>query len=260
MHEGGRRVFHSRKVDVARRLAASAPDLKPGKASIYSLIDGGRRIDRFAVAPHPLVPAFAKQPVSLLDHGLALGPHLRRLRGQDVRHRTCLAELFCQSLAIAARQGGGVILRGHPDLQALRDRIACGTGYDASNAGQQPSSCAAGRCCRATAAPRPSKARCHQTIGLHRRSGFPRSVRSDGTRCAGRGVESRKDAAVACRLRSRRREGLSGPIPNIPPGAAHPGLPWSGLVYGQLQRPVFPSALESAYASSRVDRSFRIRT
>ncbi|MGY4363941.1 putative phosphodiesterase [Bradyrhizobium sp. LB1.3] len=37
-------MFHSRKVDVAW---ARAPDLEPGKAPIYSLIDGGRRIDRF---------------------------------------------------------------------------------------------------------------------------------------------------------------------------------------------------------------------
>lgn len=86
-------------------------------ASIHCLVDRGRRIDRFAVAPHPLVPAFAKQPVSLLDHRLALGPHFRQLGGQDVGHRARLAELFRQSLAIAARKGRRVILRGHPHIQ-----------------------------------------------------------------------------------------------------------------------------------------------
>jgi len=49
VHEGGRRVLHRCEVDVARRLAARAPDLKPGVASIHGLIDGGRRIERFAV-------------------------------------------------------------------------------------------------------------------------------------------------------------------------------------------------------------------
>lgn len=95
-------MFHRREVDVARRLAARAPDLEPGEASVHGLVDSGRRIERFAVAPHALVPAFAKQPVSLLDHRIALGPHLRRLGSQHVGHRACLAELFCQSLAIAA--------------------------------------------------------------------------------------------------------------------------------------------------------------
>jgi hypothetical protein len=59
----------------------------------------------------------------LLDHRLALGSHLSRLGGQDVGHRACLAEFFRQSLAIAARQRRRVILRGHPDIQAQRDRI-----------------------------------------------------------------------------------------------------------------------------------------
>ncbi|MCK1641299.1 hypothetical protein IVA95_27890 [Bradyrhizobium sp. 157] len=43
-----------------------------------------------------------KQSVSLLDHRLALGPDLGRLGSQDVGHRARLAELFRQSLAIAA--------------------------------------------------------------------------------------------------------------------------------------------------------------
>ena len=57
---------------------------------------------------------FAKQPVGLLQHRLGLGPHLGRLRGEDVGHRTRLAELLVQSLAVAAGKGRRVMLRGHP--------------------------------------------------------------------------------------------------------------------------------------------------
>ena len=95
-------------------------DLQPGEAAVDGLVDGRRRIDRFAVAPHPLVPTFAKQLVGLLDHRLALGPHLGRLRGQDVGHRACLAELLVQSLAVAAGQGRRVMLRGHPDALVFK--------------------------------------------------------------------------------------------------------------------------------------------
>jgi hypothetical protein len=84
---------------VARRLAPGALDLQPWKAAIDGLVDGGRRIDRLAVAPHSFVPALAKQLVGLLDHRFALSPHLRGLRGQDAGHRTFLV----QSLAVAAR-------------------------------------------------------------------------------------------------------------------------------------------------------------
>jgi hypothetical protein len=37
------------------------------------------------------------------DHRFALRPHLGRLRRQDIGHRTRLAELLVQSLAVAAR-------------------------------------------------------------------------------------------------------------------------------------------------------------
>src|ERR1700722_7410336 len=74
VYEGGRRMLHAGQVDVARRLAAGAPDLEPGKSAVDGLVGGRRRIDRFAVGPHPLVPAFAEQSVGLLQHGLCLGP------------------------------------------------------------------------------------------------------------------------------------------------------------------------------------------
>jgi hypothetical protein len=58
-----------------------------------------------------------------LDQRLALGPHLGRLRGKDFGHRTRLAELLRQSLAVATRQGCGVIFRSHPAIRARRNRI-----------------------------------------------------------------------------------------------------------------------------------------
>ena len=56
VHEGGRRVLHGGAVDVARRLAAGALDFRPWEAAVDGLVDGRRRIDRFAIGPHPLVP------------------------------------------------------------------------------------------------------------------------------------------------------------------------------------------------------------
>src|ERR1700721_3149749 len=48
VHECGRRVLHGRKVDVARRLAAGALDLKPWEAAVDRLVDGRRRLDWLA--------------------------------------------------------------------------------------------------------------------------------------------------------------------------------------------------------------------
>jgi hypothetical protein len=107
-------VLHGREIDVAWRLASGALDLQPRKAAVDGLVDRGRRIDRFAVRPHPFVPTLAEQPVGLLQHGRGLGSHLSRLRCEDVCHRTRLAELLAQSLAVAAGKGRRVMLRGHP--------------------------------------------------------------------------------------------------------------------------------------------------
>ena len=49
-------MLHRSEVDVARRLATCAANLQPGEAAIDGLVDGRGRIDRFAVARHPLVP------------------------------------------------------------------------------------------------------------------------------------------------------------------------------------------------------------
>src|ERR1700677_2747579 len=70
------------EIDVARRLAAGALDLQPREAAVDGLVDGRRWIDRFAIGPHSLIPAFAEQRVSLLQHRLGLGPHFGRLHCQ----------------------------------------------------------------------------------------------------------------------------------------------------------------------------------
>jgi hypothetical protein len=116
MHKGRRWVFHRREVDVARRLAPRTLDLQPGKAAVNGLINRRGRIDRLAVGPHPFVPAFTEQPIGLLDQCFALGPHFGRLRCQDVGHRSRLAELLVQSLAVTSGEGRRVVLRRHPGI------------------------------------------------------------------------------------------------------------------------------------------------
>jgi hypothetical protein len=48
---------------------------------------------------------------------------LRRLDGQNIGHRTRVAELLAQSLPVATGKGRRVIFRSYPDIQAQRDRI-----------------------------------------------------------------------------------------------------------------------------------------
>jgi hypothetical protein len=45
---------------------------------------------------------FRTAAVCLLEHGLGLGTHLGRLRGQDAGHRARLPEFLVQGLAIAS--------------------------------------------------------------------------------------------------------------------------------------------------------------
>jgi hypothetical protein len=70
-----------------------------------------------------------------------------------------------------------VILRGHPDIQAQRDRIgnperATVSRATASTRLLHACQYAAGRCCRAAAAPRPSRQRRRRTIGCIGRLDF----------------------------------------------------------------------------------------
>ena len=95
VHKGGRRVLHCRQIDVARRFATRALDLQLGKAAVHSLVDRGRRINRLAVAPHSLVPAFAQQPLACCSMVLAFA----RISADSVRRRDAasfrvLAQLF----------------------------------------------------------------------------------------------------------------------------------------------------------------------
>ena len=145
VHKGGRRMFHGCEVDVAWRLAARALNLQPGKAAVDGLVDRRRGVDRLPVGPHPFVPTLAEQPVRLLDECFALCPHLGRLRGQYVGHRTRLAELLLKGLSVTSGEGRRVVLRRHPDIQDSDNAHAHHCNY--SNEGQQPSSsCRPVRC------------------------------------------------------------------------------------------------------------------
>jgi hypothetical protein len=66
-------MLHRREVDVTRRLAPCAADFQPREAAVDGLVDRRRRIDRLAVAPHPLIPTFAEQPIcpALHDQSMA---------------------------------------------------------------------------------------------------------------------------------------------------------------------------------------------
>ena len=123
------------------------------------------------------------------------------------------------------------ISRASAARQAKRDRIgnperATAPRTSASTRLLRVFRCVPGRYCRAAAARRPSRLRWRHTSAQRQRSGFPRSARSGGTRCAVHGAGSRRDVAAAPGRRSRRREGLSVPIPSIRPGGAHPEPQW----------------------------------
>ena len=105
------------KVDLARCSAAGALDLEPRKAAVDGLVDGGGRVYRLTVRPHPLVPAFAGQLVGLPDQRLALGPEFLGLLREDRRHRAGLAELLAESLAVTSGERGRVIFRRDPGIQ-----------------------------------------------------------------------------------------------------------------------------------------------
>jgi hypothetical protein len=130
-------VLHRRQIDIARRPATGALDLQPGKAAVNGLVYGRRRVDRLAVAPHPLVPAFPEQSVGPLQHSFGLGPQLGRLCGEDAGHCTRLVELLAESLTDVSGKGHGVVLRRHPGILESGGRQRA---LDYSNSGQQPSS------------------------------------------------------------------------------------------------------------------------
>jgi hypothetical protein len=113
-------VLQRREVDIAGGFASRTLNLQPGEAAVDGLVDGRRRINRLAVAPHPLVPASAEKFVGLLDQRFALRPHLGRLGGKDAGHHPRFPELLGQSLPVTARKGRRMIFRGHPDIQAQR--------------------------------------------------------------------------------------------------------------------------------------------
>jgi hypothetical protein len=72
--------------------------------------------------------SFRRKFVGLLDQRFTLRQHLRRLRGKNAGHRARFPKLLCQSLAVAARKGRGVMLRRHPDIQP-QTKSECGLGH-----------------------------------------------------------------------------------------------------------------------------------
>ena len=102
------------QVDVPPRLAAGALDLEPRIAAVERLVDRRLWIDRAAVGPHPLVPAFAEKLIGLADQRLAFGPCFGGLLGEDGRHRPSPAELLRQCLAVASAERRRVTLGRHP--------------------------------------------------------------------------------------------------------------------------------------------------
>jgi hypothetical protein len=99
------------------------------KSTVDGSINGGRWIDWLAVAPHPLIPAFAEKFVGLLDQRFTLRPHLRRLRGKKCRPSRALSQApFSEPCGRPLRKGRGVMLRRHPDIQP-QTKSECGLGH-----------------------------------------------------------------------------------------------------------------------------------
>jgi hypothetical protein len=69
-------------------------------ATVERLVDRRRRIDRLAVRPHTLVPAFGPQLVRLAEQRFALCPEFVRLPSEYCRHGASFAELLLQRIAI----------------------------------------------------------------------------------------------------------------------------------------------------------------
>jgi hypothetical protein len=101
-------MLHRREVDVARRLAASATDLQPGKPpfTAWSMVGDGS-----IGSPSDQMRSFQLSQISfsgLLDQRFALCPHPGGLRGQDVGRRTRLAELSSLFRALRSPPDRGV--------------------------------------------------------------------------------------------------------------------------------------------------------
>jgi hypothetical protein len=108
MDAGRWHIWQRAKVNAARRPAARALDFQPCITTVNRLVDGGRRVDRTAVGPHPLIPALAGKIVCLADQCFTRGALLERALGQNARHSTHLGQLLRERLAVAARQRRGV--------------------------------------------------------------------------------------------------------------------------------------------------------
>lgn len=94
MNAGCRKPPQSAEIDAVQRLAAEALDFEPRKAAVDRLIDRGRRVHWFAVAPHPLIPALAGEIIRFLNKRLTLAAQLISLSRQNAGHSPRLSELL----------------------------------------------------------------------------------------------------------------------------------------------------------------------
>ena len=110
-------MLHGGEVDVARRLAARAPDLQPREAAVDGLVDRRRRVDRLAVAH---IRSFQLSQSSLSACWIRVSP-LARISADCAARMLVIARALpsslLQSLAVASGEGRGVMFRRHPDIQ-----------------------------------------------------------------------------------------------------------------------------------------------
>lgn len=95
------------KVDGARRAASGALNLEQGVAAVKGLRDVRAGINRTAFAPHPFIPALAKQVIGLTDQTLALLSQFGGSRRVDRSHGLGATQLFGYGLPVTAAERRG---------------------------------------------------------------------------------------------------------------------------------------------------------
>jgi hypothetical protein len=98
------------KINIARRLASRAFDLKPWVTAIDRLIDSRAGIDGAAIGPHLFIPALTSQVIGFADQCLAQAPFFIRCLGNNLRHRPRLHKLLLESFAVTAGQAARDVL------------------------------------------------------------------------------------------------------------------------------------------------------
>ena len=129
-------MLHRGEVDVARRLAAGAADLQPGEAAIDGLVDGRRRVDRFAVARHPLVPLSQSSLSACRIIAYALARISADCAARILAIARALPSSFSRALRSPPDRGVGWCFGA---IRTSNQTRGPGGAGDYSNEGQQPS-------------------------------------------------------------------------------------------------------------------------